>query len=486
MGTLTALSTRGTPLPGAGISGLRTTPLVAVPAESHGAGTVLPLPRVRGTAPTPAAAPPEREDPSSGPAPRPRADIAQLTGLRFVAAVWVLLLHASYIPGDVFARWTEPIAPLVAAGTLGVDLFFVLSGLVLTRSYLGRMGERPSARGTARFLRARIARVWPLYAAVTVVFGAWCAARLVFGSDGVVTWQTPQPEMGPLGWLRQLTMTQLWTSSGIEGVSFVLPAWSVSAEWLAYLCFPLLVLGAWRVRSWPLPVLAVLAVAAASPVALVPVLTAGSGESGAWVWALRIGGGFTAGMLTWLVVDRLPRTPHVELWAGRLLLFVIAETVLVAYWAASAPASAAVPAADRLWFAVPMFPVLLGALCVARGRVVDALAHPKLQHGGRISYAIYLVHFPLIEITVVAMTRFPAIAPNTSLAALAVPHVLVASVVLAHYAHRWVEEPARRRLSAIRPSRRQVALSIRSAPGPSDAGRTTVRAMFSSRGNTAR
>ncbi|MEJ2870416.1 acyltransferase [Actinomycetospora sp. OC33-EN08] len=454
------------------LAGMRTTPLVAVPSTPDvggsapltsggrsaspvgfrtpggGSGTVLPLPRTRGTAPTPAVTPIRPSAPEEAPARSAgvRADIPQLTGLRFVAAVWVLLLHASYIPGDVFARWTAPIAPLVAAGPLGVDLFFVLSGLVLTRSYLARMGTRPSVGGTARFLRARVARVWPLYAVVTVAFGAWCAARLVFGGDGIVTWQSPQPSLGPLGWIRQLTMTQMWTSSGIEGVSFVLPAWSVSAEWLAYLCFPLLVLGAWRVRSWPLPVLAVLAVVAASPVAVVPLVTAGAGESGAWVWLLRIGGGFTAGMLTWLVVDRLPRTPRVELWAGRVVMVVVAETALVAYWAASAPASAAIPAADRLWLAVPLFPVLLGALCVARGRLVDWLSSPRLQHGGRISYAIYLVHFPLIEITVVAMTRFPALAPNSSLAALAIPHVLVASVLLAHLAYRWIEEPARRRL----------------------------------------
>ncbi len=470
MGTLTALTTRTVrraDADPAGITRLPTTPLAAVPAGGSVAlassPTVLPLPRTRGTAPTPAVTPAARafapsspsapssptltpEAPAVGPA---RGDIPQLTGLRFVAAVWVLLLHASYVPGDVFARWTAPIAPLVAAGPLGVDLFFVLSGLVLTRAYLERLGTRPSARGTWTFLRARIARVWPLYATVTVVFGLWCAARLAFGRDGIVTWQSPQPDLGPLGWLRQLTMTQLWDSRGIEGISFVLPAWSVSAEWLAYLCFPLLVLGAWRIRNWPLPVLGALAVVAASPIALVSVLSSesGAGETGAWAWALRIGGGFTAGMLTWLVVARIERTPWVEMWARRVILGVVAETVLVAYWAASAPASAAIPAADRLWFAVPMFPLLLGALCLARGRVVSVLSHPRLQHGGRISYAIYLVHFPLIEITVVAMTRFPALAPNSSLAALAVPHVLVGSVLVAHYAYRWIEAPARRRFA---------------------------------------
>ena len=226
-----------------------------------------------------------------------------------------------------------------------------------------------------------------------------------------MTWQSPQPDLGPMGWLRQLTMTQLWDSRGIEGISFVLPAWSVSAEWLAYLCFPVLVLGVWRIRNWPLPVLGALAVVASSPIALAAVLSSEAGETGAWAWALRIGGGFTSGCYV-AGRGRIERTPRVELWAQRIVLGVIAETALVAYWAASAPASAAIPAADRLWFAVPMFPLLLGALCLARGGVVRFLSHPQLQHGGRISYAIYLVHFPLIEITVVAMTRFPALGPE--------------------------------------------------------------------------
>jgi peptidoglycan/LPS O-acetylase OafA/YrhL len=461
VGTLTALTTRTSrradPDAGsAGVTRLPTTPLVTVLASPARASSVapssspsvLPLPRTRGTAPNPAVRAPAAptvapEAPGTPGLGLARADIPQLTGLRFVAAVWVLLLHASYVPGDVFARWTAPIAPLVAAGPLGVDLFFVLSGLVLTRAYLERLGRRPTARGTWTFLRARIARVWPLYAAVTVAFGLWCTARLVFGHDGVVTWQSPQPDLGPMGWLRQLTMTQLWDSRGIEGISFVLPAWSVSAEWLAYLCFPVLVLGVWRIRNWPLPVLGALAVVASSPIALAAVLSSESGETGAWAWLLRIGGGFTAGMLTWLVVARIERTPRVELWAQRIVLGVVAETALVAYWAASAPVSAVIPAADRLWFAVPMFPLLLGALCLSRGGVVRFLSHPRLQHGGRISYAIYLVHFPLIEITVVAMTRFPALAPNSSLAALAVPHVLVGSVLVAHCAYRWIEEPCR-------------------------------------------
>ena len=427
------------PSPGAHAADVTASGTTAAPTGSSAA---LPHPR-RGQ---PAAAP-------AAPAAPAAHDIPQLTGLRFVAALWVLVHHVSFVPGEVYARWLAPLAPIAAAGPLGVDLFFVLSGLVLARSYLERFGGAPGPRQVASFLWARFARVWPLYAVVVCGFGAWCLARATFGGDDVVTWQTPQPDLGPLGWLRQLTMTQLWTSPDIEGISFVLPAWSVSAEWLAYLAFPALAVAAWRMRGWPRPVLAALAVLAASPVGALVLLQAVGAASGAWPWVARIGGGFTAGVLTWLVVWRIPRTAAVETWAHRIVLVVLAELLLVIYWAASAPASATLGAEARLYLAVPLFPVLLAALTLSRRGPAAWLSGARMQHGGRISYALYLVHFPMLEVTVVAMTRFDALAPNSSAAALLVPHVVVASILVAHLAYRFVEAPAQQWLRAKDPSR---------------------------------
>jgi peptidoglycan/LPS O-acetylase OafA/YrhL len=78
-----------------------------------------------------------------------------------------------------------------------------------------------------------------------------------------------------------------------------------------------------------------------------------------------------------------------------------------------------------------------------------------MQHGGRISYALYLVHFPMLEVTLVAMTRFGVLAPNSSGAALLVPHVLAASFLVAHLAYRFVEVPAQQWLRAKDPLRRR-------------------------------
>jgi len=395
-------------------------------------------------------------------APRPTStrsraatvEIPALTGLRAVAAVWVLLHHLSFLPVTGYAGWFAPVAPLVAAGTLGVDLFFALSGFLIARSYLDRWRGAPGPRQALGFVWARLARVWPLYAVVVVLVGLWCAARAVLGSDGVITWQGTQPGLDPLSWLRQLTMTQMWDSGGIDGVSFVLPAWSISAEWAAYLAFPLLAGAAWMVRGWPRPVLAVLAVLAAAPTAVVAVQGAHGGSFGGF-WAVRLAAGFGAGVLTWLVVRRVPRTRTVSRWAHRVLLLAITEVVVVVYWAATAPAGTAFSADARVFLAAPLMPVVLGALALTDGPVARVLGSPRLRHGGRISYALYLVHFPLIEMALVAMTRIPVLAPDTAAAALLVPHLAVASLVLAHLAYRFVEEPAQVWMRDRDPSRRR-------------------------------
>ena len=90
-------------------------------------------------------------------------EIKALSGLRIVAAVWVVLFHFRPWLEQVAPGFRSALAPVLNCGAQGVDLFFILSGFVLTWNYLDRMGESFSMRATLHFLWLRLARVWPVY-----------------------------------------------------------------------------------------------------------------------------------------------------------------------------------------------------------------------------------------------------------------------------------------------------------------------------------
>src|SRR3712207_2038231 len=97
----------------------------------------------------------------------PRRDIRALTGLRAVAATWVVLLHFTYFSAAYLDQMPF-LRPLINAGWTGVELFFVLSGFVITLGYVERIGERLRLRAALDFVWNRFARVWPAWAVVTV------------------------------------------------------------------------------------------------------------------------------------------------------------------------------------------------------------------------------------------------------------------------------------------------------------------------------
>lgn len=79
--------------------------------------------------------------------------ILPLTGVRALAAVMVLFLHGSQNFPNVLGEW-----PLFSRGYLGVDLFFLLSGVVISHVYLNEMARLDLANARV-FLWHRIIRI---------------------------------------------------------------------------------------------------------------------------------------------------------------------------------------------------------------------------------------------------------------------------------------------------------------------------------------
>ena len=99
--------------------------------------------------------------------------LSALDGWRGVCAMLVVLYH--------FAPTTSRIGtvPIVVNGFLFVDFFFVLSGFVILHAYGRRLS---TAREAATFVWSRLARLWPLHAALLGMLVCLEVTRVTIGT----------------------------------------------------------------------------------------------------------------------------------------------------------------------------------------------------------------------------------------------------------------------------------------------------------------
>ncbi|MEE6135405.1 acyltransferase [Mycobacterium sp. 050128] len=315
-----------------------------------------------------------------------KGEIKALTGLRIVAAVWVVLFHFRPMLSDISPDFRENLAPVLNCGAQGVDLFFILSGFVLTWNYLDRMGRSWSTRETLHFLWLRLARVWPVYL-VTMHL----AALLVILSLHVG--HVPLPEANDLtavSYIRQVLLVQLWFEPFFDGTSWDGPAWSISAEWLAYLLFGVLALVVFRMKlATRARTLMWLAVAASLP-PVVMLLASGHFYT-PWSWLPRIVTQFAAGALACAAVRRLRLSVRGRHIAGYLSLLLLAAVVGVLYWFNAHPISGVVEN-DSGGVVDALFVPLVITLAVGLGSLPRLLSTRVMVYGGQISFCLYMVH----------------------------------------------------------------------------------------------
>jgi peptidoglycan/LPS O-acetylase OafA/YrhL len=102
------------------------------------------------------------------------APLDALTGIRFLAALHVVLYHYA---GEIFASTHWAVRALIAAGPSAVGLFYVLSGAVLTYSCTVADGGLTSSRRA--FWTARFARIYPTYLLALILDAPFFASALL-------------------------------------------------------------------------------------------------------------------------------------------------------------------------------------------------------------------------------------------------------------------------------------------------------------------
>lgn len=340
------------------------------------------------------------------------ANIKPLTAMRFFAALWVVAFH--YTPSLGLGM-----PALIGKGYLGVELFFVLSGFILSHVYMASYGE--GRFNYAQFLWARLARIYPVHIATLLGLGALIAAASLAGleaGDHVVVWASIPA---------QLTLTQAWGLGPQGGWNH--PSWSISAEWFAYLAFPAFAALFWRLRDRPrlAAVLAALIVLGLNVgferVAGFPLTKA------TILWgALRIVPCFALGCAVWL------------LWRADVIQQRRFAVSGLAVSLAAIVGAALMGAPD--WFTVWLFGALI--LCLASLTTTGSrlLTGPVWVYLGEVSFAVYMVCIPWELVFSKVAQRLAPTAGET----LAWPFwslMFVGVVPAAMIVHHLVERPAR-------------------------------------------
>jgi len=371
--------------------------------------------------------------------------IRQLTGIRLVAAVWVLLYH-SQGPLDAIGLLSMPVLPdFIRVGRLGVDLFFALSGFILAHTYLSSLGERLKVDKSVKFLWLRLARIYPVHLVMLLVAGfAVFAQSIVTGEELDRSW------LNPWDFIKNLLLIQEWGSDPQRGWNFV--AWSLSMEWLAYLIFPFMALVLWRMHkhlpTWALCLFWIMS--------LTPLVIYGLGSSDPyytenWGSTYRVLTAFTAGAISYLIVDRLRDSDRAaavcDVLAFVLPAIVVAASVFLAWLpAAVSPITSTDPDAEPLppLFHLTLVPLLIawiGVLALSRRGMANLLATKIMVFGGFISYSLYMTHLVWFGLWRAGMKALGI--ESGPLYALSVVFLLGMSFVIAYVMWRLVEEPAR-------------------------------------------
>jgi peptidoglycan/LPS O-acetylase OafA/YrhL len=374
--------------------------------------------------------------------------LPSLTPLRGIGALWIAVFHL----GLRFPNGHLDDYGIVREGYLAVDLFFVLSGFVISHVYKDSFASGCTSRGYCDFLKARIARIYPLHFVMLMVFLA--AVTL----ESVASWLAghgigPVPMTGErsvVGLFANLAMLQgLWAS----GLSWDNPAWSISLEFIAYLLFPLLFPWLWQARPRGKAIAGLLAF-----VVLAGLAWRTGDNLDQWNGLpaiLRCLPEFLVGVLIYSVYQR---GLSAGLLASNLAFGVVLAAVCVLVHAAASDIGI-----------VLLFPgLILAAVCNdgCLGRLLNAA---PLRWLGDVSYSLYLVHWFVLFALVQTVRHLPGLSlrrlsPPASLAATLL--LIAVSVALAAITYRLIEVPGRQWL------RRRLALG-RSAS--SDRALTSVR-----------
>ena len=324
--------------------------------------------------------------------------VSSLDGLRGLACLLVVSMHASRV--------------FPAAGFLGVALFFVLSGYLITSLLLNEI-ETTDRVQFGRFYALRCARLLPPIPIVYVI----CCVLAVIGAANF-------PFIAPHDVPVILFVSNFWLSQHVNPFPPLSHFWTLSIEWQFYFVWPFLLLVLVRVssRGW-LIWICFFGVLLSCYVRIVTNID-------------------TRGLMVGAMIAAIARDGRYRMMATSGLALVAAPLAL-----ATILALACLGSATPWWFKWgPDLVVALSGIvifvCVNTDHpwLSPILSHNVLRYFGRISYGLYVYHFPL------ALTTFCEALSPWQRALVVIP----LSIVIADLSWRWLEAPLLERARNLR------------------------------------
>jgi peptidoglycan/LPS O-acetylase OafA/YrhL len=345
--------------------------------------------------------------------------LSNLTGIRGLAALWVFSLHYNEYFVGLFPGISK-VNFIFDNGGFGVDLFFCLSGFILGYVYFDELNTEPSALKLKHFFYKRFARLYPIYFVTLVVATIFYLIAVLTGHEFN---HESSSNISLQGFIQNLIGVQAWFgTNSLNG-----PAWSLSAEFAAYLFFPLIVFflrqgGKSRKRLSFVSLVLSFCVYEISlnhmmllNHQIVQVLTE-----------------FTMGLCTYLCVKDL----EISRVYCRIFRILISFVILLCLYF--------IPTKIVLSSVIPLLLLSLIALNFFHNVPGKGLSRSSLVNLGLWSYSLYMTHRLLQNVT--SGLSLPLYESNLLVRSLEFSLVLLLPILIAFAATKYLENPARRYL----------------------------------------
>ena len=356
-----------------------------------------------------------------------------LEAFRGLAALFVILFHSLFT--------TSTLSVFRMNSHLFVDFFFILSGFIISYSYLNRLQTHEVKAKT--FILKRIFRLYPLHLFMLFIWLLYIIikheafVRHIGGQDPYLTHTV-------ISFVEHLFLVQAWGTGNI--MSWNVPSWSISVEIMAYIVFLVFVLSFQRTGNAVKVLFSTFII-----VSLKSLLILYPGTFSDYAFLINGLSAFFIGVIVYIIYTYIPKSSlsTISVSIIEVLLFLGIFFVL-----SSDLHSHTLVNSTQLIFAVTIY----FFATQERGVISKVLQHKTFQYLGLLSYSIYMIHALVVEVTghiFEYLLKYPSSFEGsrkilvTEYADLINVSMIVFVIVLAHVTYNYIEQPARHKLTTL-------------------------------------